>query len=103
MGTFAQVLTKTGWRADVLVGDGADGTVRSETTLVFCIPIYSGIVGVLMEERKFLPLSLMPLELEFTVNPYAFYDVGTIGNIDGNARDYTVSKFWIYSHVLTFE
>lgn len=39
------------------------------------------------------------MEVEFTLNPYAFYSVGE----DANPRAYTVSKFWIYSHVLYFE
>ena len=30
-----------------------------------------------MPEKKFLPLSLLPLEVEFTVNPYALYAAGT--------------------------
>jgi len=42
----------------------------------FCIPIYSGIIGVLMPDKKLLPLSLLPLEVEFTLNPHAFYTVG---------------------------
>ncbi len=39
----------------------------------FTIPIYSGIIGVLIPEKKLIPLNLMPLELEFTMNPYALY------------------------------
>lgn len=67
-----------------------------------------------MPDKKMIPLSLMPLEVEFTMNPYAFYGVGSgqtplaggaiVGTLnDTNPRDYTVNKFWIYSHVLSFE
>lgn len=45
--------------------------------LTFCLPIYSGILGVLMPDKKLLPMSLLPLEVEFTMNPYAFYGAGT--------------------------
>lgn len=73
----------------------------SPTTIMFCIPIYSGLLGVLMPDKKMLPLSLMPLEVEFTLNPYAMYSAGNA--VDANPRDYTISKFWIYSHMLFFE
>jgi hypothetical protein len=76
--------------------------ISSPNTLTFCIPIYSGILGVLMTDKKMLPLSLMPLEVEFTVNPYAFYDVGNPAVVT-SPRDFTISKFWIYSHMLFFE
>lgn len=67
-----------------------------------------------MPDKKMIPLSLMPLELEFTMNPYALYCAGTgqtpigggalVGTLnDNNPRDYTISKFWLYSHVLSFE
>lgn len=46
----------------------------------FCIPIYSGIIGVLMPDKKLLPMSLLPLEIEFTMNPYALYPVGNCDN-----------------------
>lgn len=39
----------------------------------YTIPIYSGIIGVLIPEKKLIPLNLMPLELEFSMNPYALY------------------------------
>lgn len=74
-------------------------TLSSPTQLVFTIPIYSGIVGVLMPEKKFLPMSLLPLELEFTMNPHAFYPVGSLVT----NRGYTVKKFEIWTHTLFFE
>lgn len=63
------------------------------------MPIYSGLLGILMPDKKLLPLSLMPLEVEFTLNPHALYSVGnTVTN-----RSYRVSRFDIYGHMLQFE
>lgn len=64
----------------------------------FCIPIYSGLIGVLMPDKKLLPLSLLPLEIEFSLNPYALYGLGAVQN-----RRYVVKKFDIYAHMLFFE
>lgn len=68
-------------------------------TLTFMIPIYSGILGVLMPDKKLLPLSLLPLEVEFTANPHAFYGYGGLV-VD---RNYRITTFEIYSHMLMFE
>ncbi len=64
----------------------------------FCIPIYSGILGVLMPVKKLIPMSLLPLEVEFTMNPHAFYPVGT-----ETQRGYKVTRFEIWSHTMFFE
>jgi hypothetical protein len=48
---------------------GAFTTIVTSDEIEFCIPIYSGIIGVLMPDKKLLPLSLLPLEVEFTLNP----------------------------------
>jgi hypothetical protein len=37
-------------------------------TMTFCIPIYSGVIGLLMPEKKLIPLSLLPIEIEITFN-----------------------------------
>lgn len=71
--------------------------------MTFCLPIYSGILGVMMPDKKLLPLSLVPLEVEFTMNPYAFYGAGPDAFAPSNSRDYTVTKFEIYAHTLFFE
>lgn len=52
-----------------------------------------------MPEKKLLPMSLLPLEIEFTMNPYAFYPVGTLVT----NRRYKVTRFEIWSHTLFFE
>lgn len=46
--------------------------------MTYCIPIYSGVIGVLMPDKKMLPLSLIPLEVEFTMNPHAYYGAGAL-------------------------
>jgi hypothetical protein len=77
---------------------GAGTTLEPCTTMTFIIPIYSGILGVLMPEKKLLPLSLMPLEVEFSLNPHALFS-----NIAAGTRSYTVSNFEIFAHTIFFE
>lgn len=72
-------------------------------TLEFTIPIYSGILGVLMPDKKLIPLSLLPLEVEFSLNPYAVYAVQPRGANGSLNREYTVTNFEIYGHMLFFE
>lgn len=44
-------------------------------------------------------MSLMPLEVELTLNPHALYS-----NLSTNgSRNYTVSKMELFSHVMFFE
>ena len=71
---------------------------KNQQRAVFCIPLYSGILGVLMPEKKFIPLSLLPLELELTVNPFAVYAAGL--NTD---RSFKIAKCEIFCHTLFFE
>jgi hypothetical protein len=51
-----------------------------------------------MPDKKLLPLSLMPLEVEFHLNPHALISTQANGT-----RDYTVENFEIYAHTLFFE
>jgi len=51
-----------------------------------------------MPTKKLIPMSLLPLEIEFTMNPYAFYPVGS-----ETSRRYTVTRFEIWSHTMFFE
>lgn len=80
-------------------------TVGSCTELTFTIPLYSGILGVLMPEKKFLPLSILPLNLELTLNPHALYLVGPDGIISSGSftRNYIVKDIQLCGHMLTFE
>lgn len=95
--------------ADALVNPAADFTASQVEPVTFCIPIYSGILGVLMPDKKLLPLSLMPLEVEFTINPHAFYQWGAWENIvaaganAGSKRRFKITSFEIFAHTLFFE
>jgi hypothetical protein len=51
--------------------------VHRSHTKTFIVPIYSGVLGLLMPEKKYLPLNLLPLDIEITFNPYALYSSGT--------------------------
>lgn len=67
----------------------------------FTLPIFSGIFGILMptDSLRYIPLAYFPnLEFEFTFNPYAFFSSSSVGS-----RDYVITKFEMYSNVLTFE
>ena len=59
-------------------------------------------MGVLMPDKRMLPLSLMPLELELTVNPHAMYYVGTDAGA-GASRKFIIKDIALYAHVLFFE
>lgn len=51
-----------------------------------------------MPDKKLLPLSLLPLELELTLNPHALYT-----NLANGSRNYQISKIELFSHVMFFE
>lgn len=67
----------------------------------FCIPIYSGVIGLLMPEKKLLPLSLLPLDIEIVLNPHALYS--SMAGAWGGSRNYRITKFNLMAHLLTFE
>lgn len=84
----------------------------------FIIPIYSGVLGLLMPDKKLLPLNLLPLDIEIVFNPYALYSSGTFNNAGANAislaaentnkltngsRAYKINEFHIFSHMIFFE
>lgn len=52
---------------------------------------------MMIPDKKLIPLSLLPLEVEFGLNPYALYAFG------GFDRTYEIKKFEIFAHVLYFE
>lgn len=47
--------------------------IEGRTTREFIIPLYSGVIGVLMPQKKFIPLEYLPLDIEITLNQYALY------------------------------
>lgn len=60
---------------------GSDGNGRffKNNCKTFVIPIYSGVFGLLMPDKKLLPTTLLPLDIEITLNPYALYSSGVDG------------------------
>jgi len=62
-------------------------------------------MGVLMPHKKFLPLSLMPLELELTLNPHALIVVENEDNpnLPRLDRSYQMSNIELWGHTLFFE
>ena len=64
----------------------------------FIAPIYSGLIGLLMPEKKLIPLNLLPLDIEIVFNPHALYSSRSDGS-----RNYTVSEFYIYGNTMFFE
>lgn len=66
--------------------------------MTFIIPIYSGVMGVLMPDKKLLPLGLLPLDIEIYFNPHALYSSNAAED-----RSYTITDFNIYSHTIYFE
>lgn len=64
----------------------------------FIVPIYSGVIGLLMPDKKLLPLNLLPLDIEIVFNPNALYSSKSNGS-----RNYTISQFNMYSHMIFFE
>jgi hypothetical protein len=78
---------------------GTPGNIPASTIRrTFCIPIYSGLIGVCMPDKKLIPLSLLPLEVEFALNPHAIYTTDP-----SIPREYKVKKFEIFAHMLFFE
>lgn len=76
-------------------------TVQSVTAMTFTIPLYSGLLGVMLPDKKFIPLSILPLNLELTLNPYALYLIGpTLANL---TRNYIIRDIQLCGHMLTFD
>ena len=63
-----------GCNEPVMAGSSANS--KTITKMTFCVPILSGIFGVLMpaDEIKYIPMIFFPnLEMNFRINPYAFF------------------------------
>lgn len=67
-------------------------------TYKFIIPIYSGVIGLLMPDKKLLPLNLLPLDIEIVFNNHALYS-----NLTAGYRSYEISEFNMFSHMIFFE
>jgi hypothetical protein len=71
-------------------------------TYTFCIPIISGIFGVLVpsDEIKYIPMQFFPnLEMNFRLNPYAFHALnpGT-----GFGRNFQVTQCELFVNIIHF-
>ena len=65
------------------------------------IPIYSGLLGLLMPEKKLLPLNILPLDIEIVFNRHALYSSKT--DVSGGSRNYKIEEFFLYANTLFFE
>lgn len=63
--------------------DNPELTMPSASVATFIIPIYSGVIGLLMPDKKLLPLNLLPLDIEIVFSPHALYGSAT-------SRAYTI-------------
>jgi len=72
--------------------------VAGTNTMNFIIPIYSGVIGLLMPEKKLIPLSLLPLAIEIFFNKHALYS-----SLSNGSRDYTISNLYLYANTMFFE
>lgn len=99
---FGDLLSNKGAISD---GSSYNG-VRSIKELSFTIPLYSGLLGILMPDKKLLPLSILPLQLEITLNPHALFCISSDpvyhSNVNFN-RNYLIKSIQIVGHMLTFE
>jgi hypothetical protein len=80
--------------------DGNDTRFRTYgcTKMNFIIPIYSGVIGLMMPEKRLLPLNLLPLDIEIVFNPTALYS-----NLVDGSRSYTITSFNLYANMFFFE
>lgn len=69
----------------------------------FVIPVYSGSIGVMMPDKKLLPLAMYPLEVDFTLNQHAV--ICAASNTFGHRlrRNYQIKQMDLYAHIVTFE
>jgi len=80
---------------------GKDIGITGSTKYTFMCPIYSGLIGLLMPEKKLLPLYLLHLDIDFVFNPTALYS--SYPAEAGGSRSYVVSNFYIYGNTFFFE
>jgi hypothetical protein len=54
-----------------------------------------------MPEKKLIPLNLLPLDIEITLNPHALYS--NLNIADGGTRTYKITSFNLLTNLITFE
>jgi len=77
-------------------------TVHEKNKITFCIPIISGIFGVLMpaDEIKYIPMQFFQnLEMNFRLNPYAFHNLDP-SNASG--RNFQVDSCELFVNIIHF-
>lgn len=79
-------------------GGNVTNIVEGALEIDFIVPIYSGLIGLLMPEKKLIPLNLLPLDIEIVFNPHALYTTAELAT-----REYSITKFNMYAHMLFFE
>lgn len=78
-----------------------NATVRNVSQYTFCIPIISGIFGVLMpaDEIKYVPMQFFQnLEMNFRLNPYAFHSC----NPTRGTRNFQVTACELFVNIIHF-
>ena len=70
-------------------------------SMQFIVPIYSGVLGLLMPEKRLLPLNLLPLDIEIVFNQHALYS--SFNQASNGKRTYTVKEFYLYGNTFFFE
>lgn len=75
----------------------------TNSTMTFCIPILSGIFGVLMpaDEIKYIPMQFFPnLEMNFRLNPYGMHNLSSSGG--GATRNFQVTACELFVNIIHF-
>ena len=70
-------------------------------TITFCIPIISGIFGVLMpaDEIKYIPMQFFPnLEMNLRLNPYAFHNLSSTLSY----RNFQINSCELFVNIIHF-
>ena len=73
----------------------------TNSSMTFCIPILSGIFGVLMpaDEIKYIPMQFFPnLEMNFRLNPYAMHNLCSTGA----TRNFQVTACELFVNIIHF-
>lgn len=50
-----------------------------------------------MPRKRLIPLGAVPLDIEFTINPYALYS-----SLPSGSRNFTITRMEMYAHTLFF-
>lgn len=85
VGTFEDQFSKQVSNRIMQRGDVCDSAVKSPLYAEYSVPLLSGFIGGLIpkEKYKLIPaFTFQPLQIEFRINPFAFFSSGYIGTED---------------------